>query len=102
MKILQNIAHGISILIFVVCVSMCARERYLRSSNETPIAIEAVAPAVPAQAPPVSAPACIHEDCKERPRFLQCVNWNLFPASAACRTFEISYERHCDCDRWAP
>lgn len=69
------------------------------SVAESPILVES---STAAPAPAASGPKCIHEVCAERPRYLLCVDWNPFPASAACGRFEISYEHHCECDRWEP
>lgn len=79
--------------LIAVCVARCAIR--LRPTPEAVVLPDAAAPA-PAVDP---GPPCMHETCGERPKYLKCVSW---PGAHECGTFEVLYEHHCNCDRWAP
>ncbi|HEY5268192.1 MAG TPA: hypothetical protein VII94_03580 [Candidatus Saccharimonadales bacterium] len=55
-----------------------------------------VVPAVDAPASP-SLPICTHQNCFERPSGLDCTG-----GAGMCYHYVVQYERHCDCDQWAP
>jgi hypothetical protein len=65
-----------------------------------PMNVRALEPSVPST-PATTAlpePACIHQNCFERPAHLYCRRGS----SPYCDDYLIAYEHHCDCDRWGP
>ena len=97
MKHLQNMVT--SFLVAAVVLAALTWVAFRRSppiAQAAPLTGEPVVSAPSASAPAASTVHCVHEICAARPHFLQCADGHT-----TCRTFEIMYERHCDCDRWA-
>lgn len=92
---LLHLAWGCLISIVILFFFLMVREGAFKPSISGGT-IDAVPAAVATTVKPPAPPACIHEHCADRPVALQCVLW----MNSGCTTFNIRYERHCDCDQW--
>jgi hypothetical protein len=93
--------HGVSLFLLTsmgVFIGLWAVRYGSRAEvHVEPIHADTPAPAPVLEVAPPPAPKCTHETCLERPKYMGCLeggNW--------CSRWEIYYEHHCDCDRWAP
>ena len=57
-------------------------------------------PAVAPASAPEPPPPCVRETCAERPKALHGRVGTC--GGGVCATYDIEYERHCDCVEWAP
>lgn len=63
---------------------------YRNAHMESPAPIQTAA--VPVETPPT----CTHQNCFERASGFYCDH----PGN--CSHYTVEYQRHCDCDQWAP
>lgn len=96
--------HAAGVVLTVLAISLVGLYGY-RNQPAHVRAVEAPAPEasmVPLPTPP--PPICVNQNCHQRPKFLECAyeSVNGQYSTRYCTRWEIQYEHHCDCDRWAP